>query len=73
MLIKDFGFSMKDVDDVKSIVTRTSLWMLSLTYFILFMHMLFDFLAFKNDIGFWHKREAPSNEAATNLNYLELS
>lgn len=57
MLVKDFGFSNKDIDDVKQIVTRTSLWMLSLTYFVLFMHMLFDFLAFKNDIGFWRKRD----------------
>jgi len=57
MLTEEFGFSVKDIDDVKQIVTRTSLAMLSLTYFVLFMHMLFDFLAFKSDIGFWHARE----------------
>ena len=57
LMKKNFGFSESDLDDIKSIFTQTSLTMLALTYVITILHVVFDFLAFKNDYGFWKGRE----------------
>ncbi|KPI97578.1 PREDICTED: cleft lip and palate transmembrane protein 1-like protein [Papilio xuthus] len=52
-LLHGFGFGEKDVDDVKGIFEDTNLYLLSATVFISSFHLLFDFLAFKNDVSFW--------------------
>eukprot|EP00051_Salpingoeca_urceolata_P035559 m.30319 g.30319 ORF g.30319 m.30319 type:complete len:570 (-) comp9407_c0_seq2:7-1716(-) len=51
------GLTDKDIDDVKAIFTETSITYLLFTYAISILHMVFDFLAFKNDVGFWKGRE----------------
>lgn len=51
--LKGLGFGDKDVDEVKSILADTNLYLLAGTVFVASMHMLFDFLAFKNDVNFW--------------------
>ena len=51
------GFSERDMDDVKQLITETSLRMLALTYVISFAHLFFDYLAFKNDVGFFKNRK----------------
>uniref|UniRef100_H2ZN70 Lipid scramblase CLPTM1L n=1 Tax=Ciona savignyi TaxID=51511 RepID=H2ZN70_CIOSA len=56
--MKSFGFSNKDIDEVKGIFTGTNLYFLALTFVIALFHMLFDFLAFKNDINYWKKRDS---------------
>ncbi|KAG8240246.1 hypothetical protein J437_LFUL004706 [Ladona fulva] len=55
--LKSMGFSDKDIDEVKSIFADTNLWLLCLTVFVASIHLLFDFLAFKNDVSFWRRRE----------------
>ncbi|XP_045775470.1 cleft lip and palate transmembrane protein 1-like protein [Maniola jurtina] len=52
------GFSDKDVDDVKGIFADTNLYLLSATVLIASCHLLFDFLAFKNDVSFWRRKKS---------------
>eukprot|EP00794_Sanderia_malayensis_P019133 gene19133-21050_t len=51
--MKDFGFTDKDVNELRNIFTDTNLYFLGLTFIVSIFHILFDFLAFKNDINFW--------------------
>ncbi|XP_012688324.2 cleft lip and palate transmembrane protein 1-like protein [Clupea harengus] len=55
--LQHFGFTEKDTDEIKAIFVDTNLYFLGLTFFVATFHLLFDFLAFKNDISFWkHKK-----------------
>jgi hypothetical protein len=47
------GFTLKDTDEVKGIFVDTSLVLLLVTFTVSAVHLLFDFLAFKNDVAFW--------------------
>ncbi|XP_076807863.1 lipid scramblase CLPTM1L-like [Clavelina lepadiformis] len=55
--MKNLGFSDSDLDDIKGIFTDTNLIFLGLTIVVSVFHLLFDFLAFKNDINYWKKRK----------------
>lgn len=55
--LKKFGFTKKDVDEVKGIFSETNLYLLCGTMFIGSVHILFDFLSFKNDISFWRGKK----------------
>uniref|UniRef100_A0A2R8MXS6 Lipid scramblase CLPTM1L n=1 Tax=Callithrix jacchus TaxID=9483 RepID=A0A2R8MXS6_CALJA len=55
--LQQFGFSEKDADEVK-IIVDTNLYFLALTFFVTALHLLFDFLDFKNDISFWKKKKS---------------
>ena len=55
--LKDLGFGEDDIDEIKSIFTDTNMYFLTLTFFVTVFHLLFDFLAFKNDISFWKNRK----------------
>ncbi|CAG0882256.1 unnamed protein product [Cyprideis torosa] len=54
--MKDLGFTDKDLDEVKGIFDINPFF-LFLTMFVSTCHLLFDFLAFKNDILFWHYKK----------------
>ncbi|VDO24904.1 unnamed protein product [Onchocerca flexuosa] len=56
--LKQMGFSDKDVDEVKGIFVDTNFYFLAVTIFVAALHMLFDILAFKNDITFWRNRKS---------------
>ncbi|XP_004932365.2 cleft lip and palate transmembrane protein 1-like protein [Bombyx mandarina] len=56
--LHSLGFSEKDVDDVKGIFADTNLYLLSATVLIASFHLLFDFLAFKNDVSFWRRKRS---------------
>ena len=43
----------KDTDEVKGIFADTNMVLLLVTFGVSAIHLLFDFLAFKNDISFW--------------------
>ena len=55
--LQEFGFTHDDVDEIKGIFTDTNMYFLTLTFFVTIFHLLFDFLAFKNDISFWKNRK----------------
>ncbi|XP_065064159.1 lipid scramblase CLPTM1L-like [Rhopilema esculentum] len=56
--MKEFGFTDKDMNELKGIFTDTNLYFLGLTFAISVLHLLFDFLAFKNDINFWKNKKS---------------
>lgn len=56
--LKKFGFTAKDIDEVKGIFSEANLYLLCGTMFIGSVHLLFDFLSFKNDISFWRKKKS---------------
>jgi hypothetical protein len=47
------GFTAKDMDDVRRLVSDTSLYLLGVTVLASLLHLLFEFLAFQSDINFW--------------------
>jgi len=51
--MQSMGFTEKDTDEVKGIFADTNLVLLLVTFGVSAVHLLFDFLAFKNDISFW--------------------
>ncbi|CAL8100685.1 unnamed protein product [Orchesella dallaii] len=51
------GFSAKDLDEVKGIFSDTNIYLLAVTMFVASVHLIFDFLAFKNDISYWKSRK----------------
>ncbi|XP_063220844.1 lipid scramblase CLPTM1L [Bacillus rossius redtenbacheri] len=55
--LQEFGFTEKDVDEVKGIFADTNLYLLCITIFVSAIHLLFDFLAFKNDVSFWRNTQ----------------
>uniref|UniRef100_U5EWM9 Lipid scramblase CLPTM1L n=1 Tax=Corethrella appendiculata TaxID=1370023 RepID=U5EWM9_9DIPT len=52
------GFTKKDVDEVKGIFSDTNVYLLCGTFFVGSIHILFDFLSFKNDIFFWKRKKS---------------
>jgi len=53
----DMGFQEKDIDDVKGLLVDTDMSILLCTFIVSAFHILFDCLAFKNDVQYWQKRE----------------
>ncbi|KER27200.1 hypothetical protein T265_13841, partial [Opisthorchis viverrini] len=53
--LRSYGFKQKDIDDVRQLFLDTNFYFLVTTMFVSVCHILFDFLAFKNDISFWRK------------------
>jgi len=58
VLMKNLGFTDKDMDELKGLFTDTNLYFLGLTFAVSLFHMLFDVLAFKNDIYFWKDKKS---------------
>ncbi|XP_059478348.1 lipid scramblase CLPTM1L [Neocloeon triangulifer] len=56
--LKEFGFSAKDIDEVKGIFADTNIYLLCTTMFVAAVHLLFDFLALKNDVSFWRQTKS---------------
>ncbi|KAI6228637.1 hypothetical protein M3Y99_01204300 [Aphelenchoides fujianensis] len=52
-----FGFGEKDVDDIKGTYAEINFYFLALTVVVATVHLLFDFLTFKNDVSFWKGRK----------------
>ncbi|XP_022091942.1 cleft lip and palate transmembrane protein 1-like protein [Acanthaster planci] len=55
-MLHDLGFGEKDTEEVMSLFTDSGLYLLALTVIVSMFHLLFDFLAFKNDISYWRQR-----------------
>ncbi|CDW60418.1 Cleft lip and palate transmembrane protein 1-like protein [Trichuris trichiura] len=52
------GSDDEDKDSLKQTLLDTNPYLLALTVVVSLLHMVFEFLAFKNDIMFWRKRES---------------
>eukprot|EP00979_Chaetoceros_neogracilis_P010708 scaffold2561_cov232-Chaetoceros_neogracile.AAC.7 len=50
---KELGFEQSDIDDVKRLVADTNVTLLAITVMASVLHLLFEFLTFKNDVDFW--------------------
>jgi hypothetical protein len=50
---KHMGASEKDMDDMRLMLTETPPLLLAITIVVSLFHILFDILAFKNDVQFW--------------------
>jgi len=50
---QSWGSSEKEIEDIKRMMLDTNPALLYLTGMVAFFHLLFDFLAFKNDVSFW--------------------
>ena len=61
------GFTEKDTDEVKGIFADTNLFLLLVTFGVSAVHLLFDFLAFKNDISFWRNRTTMEGLSTTTI------
>jgi len=57
MGFQEMGFQEKDVDDIKGLIVDTEMYLLLMTFTVSAFHLLFDCLAFKNDVSYWRKRE----------------
>lgn len=57
LMRRELGLTEQDTDDVKAVFGNRSIKMLALTYAITLLHVVFDFLAFRSDIGFWRGRK----------------
>ncbi|XP_066138120.1 lipid scramblase CLPTM1L [Euwallacea fornicatus] len=52
------GFTEKDLDEVKGVFGDTNLYLLCATMAIGSIHLLLDFLSFKNDVSFWKSQKS---------------
>ncbi|EKX46728.1 hypothetical protein GUITHDRAFT_94248 [Guillardia theta CCMP2712] len=50
---KEIGTPEKEMEEVRRMFVETNSWLLVTTIVVSFLHLLFDILAFKNDINFW--------------------
>ncbi|XP_052816394.1 lipid scramblase CLPTM1L-like [Mya arenaria] len=55
--LHSLGFTEKDTDEIKGIFSDTNFYFLMMTFAVAALHLLFDFLAFKNDISYWRNRD----------------
>ena len=55
---KEFGFADSDIDDVRRLVSDTSIYLLTVTLLASVLHLFFEFLAFKSDINFWRQNKS---------------
>ncbi|CAH8551218.1 unnamed protein product [Schistosoma mattheei] len=52
-----YGIKSKEIDEIRGIFLDTNLYLLLTTLFVSVFHLLFSFLAFKNDISFWRRSD----------------
>lgn len=51
---KELGFDQSDIDDVRRLIADTNVTLLGITVLASTLHLLFEFLTFKNDVEFWN-------------------
>jgi hypothetical protein len=50
---KQLGFEQSDIDDLRRLIADTNVTLLTITILASGLHLLFEFLTFKNDVSFW--------------------
>ena len=51
----EMGFEQSDIDDLRRLIAETNVVLLAITILASVMHLLFEFLTFKNDVDFWKR------------------
>ncbi|GAX23009.1 hypothetical protein FisN_15Hh093 [Fistulifera solaris] len=54
---KELGFQQEDIDDVRRLIADTNVTLLGVTLLFSALHMLFEFLTFKNEVSFWRNNK----------------
>lgn len=54
---KELGFQQEDIDDVRRLIADTNVTLLAITLLFSALHMLFEFLTFKNEVSFWRNNK----------------
>ncbi len=49
----EMGFEQSDIDDLRRLIAETNVVLLAITILASVLHLLFEFLTFKNDVDFW--------------------
>lgn len=50
---KELGIEQTDIDDIRRLIAETNITLLTLTILASTLHLLFEFLTFKNEVEFW--------------------
>jgi hypothetical protein len=50
---KQLGFEQSDIDDLRRLIADTNVTLLGITMLASALHLLFEFLTFKNEVSFW--------------------
>ena len=50
---KQLGFEQSDIDDLRRLIADTNVTLLGITILASALHLLFEFLTFKNEVSFW--------------------
>jgi len=50
---KQLGFEQSDLDDLRRLIADTNVTLLGITVLASALHLLFEFLTFKNEVSFW--------------------
>lgn len=53
---EQLGFSRQDIDTLRGMMADTNPYLLAVTMTVSLLHILFDWLAFKNDIAYWRAK-----------------
>lgn len=54
---KELGFEQSDIDDLRRLIADTDVMLLGITVLASALHLLFEFLTFKNEVSFWRNNE----------------
>lgn len=50
---RELGFEQSDIDDLRRLIADTNVALLGITVLASALHLLFEFLTFKNEVSFW--------------------
>lgn len=54
---KEFGFDQSDIDDLRRLIADTNVTLLGISVLASALHLLFEFLTFKNEVSFWRNNK----------------
>lgn len=54
---KEMGFEQADIDDLRRMIADTNITLLGITVLASALHLLFEFLTFKNEVSFWKEND----------------
>ncbi|GLD94638.1 hypothetical protein PINS_up003262 [Pythium insidiosum] len=67
------GFTSQDIDGMRAMIAETNPYLLAITMTVSLLHILFDWLAFKNDISDWRQRRSAKEMVGVSLRAMIIS